>query len=97
MNNKIYVVISESGEYEDYLETICKAFKDIRDAEKYKAKLEDEEQGYRDMTIKCRECAGLNKECPFYMQPYDNGDECDNYEPYHTPVYFRIDEIDYEE
>ena len=49
MNKKIYVVISESGEYEDYLEIICKAFKDIRDAEKYKAKLEDERKsfGYR--------------------------------------------------
>lgn len=93
--NKIYLVISCSGQYEEYMESIEKGFMDYHKAEEFMHKLELEEKTYRDMANKCRECAGLNKECPLYTESlFDDGIECDVYNPYHDDVNFRIVEVE---
>lgn len=90
---KIYVIIGTTGEYEDKYERIIKAFTDITKAEKHLEELEDQERGYRDAAMRCRECAGLDKTCPFYVEPAYQDDECGAYEPYHDDEHFRIEEI----
>lgn len=97
MISKIYLVISCSGQYEEYYEKVEKAFKDVKKAEKYMDELKQIEQKSEEWANKCRECLGLNKECPFYTIPYDNGDECEAYNPYHDNKFFRIDEVELEE
>lgn len=94
---KIYLIIETSGAYGDRLEKVVKAFTDPKKAEACVTELEDQERGYRDAATKCRECAGLDKTCPFYMPPTFDGDECEAYEPYHDEVYFRIEEVNLEE
>ena len=94
---KIYFVKSTCGEYEDRIDTIEKACTDVKKAEDYVKELEDREQGYRDMADKCRECGGLNKECPFYTVPFYEIDGCENYHPWHDNIYFSIEEVDLED
>lgn len=97
MMNKAYLVIGMSGEYEDYTEIVYKGFKDIKKAEEYKAHLEEQEESRRSMVEKCSKCGGFDKDCPFYVAPYNLDEECENYEPYYESEDFRIDEIEFEE
>lgn len=94
--NRIYLVISMVGENEDFIESVEKAFGSIDKASKYKMELEDEEQFFRDRARMCRECGGLNKECPFYTLPTYAMDDCEAYDPYHDEVTYRIEEIEFE-
>lgn len=95
---KIYLIIEISGAYGDRLEKVVKAFTDPKKAEACVTELEDQERGYRDAATKCRECAGLDKTCPFYTKPaFDDEELCGSYEPWHDNEYFRIDEVDLEE
>lgn len=97
MISKIYLVISCSGQYEEYYEKVEKAFKDVKKAEKYMDELEDQEENNRKMAERCMECAGLCKEYQCYAEPFDAMDECECYEPYHDNKHFRIDEVELEE
>lgn len=93
--SKIYLVISSCGEYEERVETVEKAFKNIKRAELYKKELEEQENICRQMAKKCMECGGLNKDCPYYETPFfDYGDECENYNPWHDETDYRIDEVE---
>lgn len=92
--SKVYLVISCCGEYDDYLETVKMAFTDVKKAEDYVNELRDEEQGYRDMANKCRECMGIDKLCPCYTSSFDVSDECEAYNPYHDEREYRIDEVE---
>ena len=97
MKNKIYVVISYQDEYDFNSKKIEMAFSTAEKAEQYMKDLIDREQGYRDAAEKCRNCAGLDKDCPFYMIPFDSTEECENYSPWHDNVEYRREEIEYEE
>ena len=92
--DRAYLVVSYSGEYEDYCEKVEKAFTDIKKAEIFMEALKGEEQFCRDQASKCRECMGLDKTCPFWSEPYDNSDECEAYDPWHDEINFRIDEVE---
>lgn len=92
--SKIFLVVSYSGEYEDYFEQVEKAFADIKKAEIFMEALKAEEQFCRDQALKCNECMGLDKTCPLWSEPYDNSDECEAYNPYHDEREYRIDEVE---
>lgn len=93
----IYLLVSCVGDYEDYREHVEKAFGNKDVAELFKHELEETENSERAMADKCRECAGLNKDCPFFLEPFDGMDECDNYNPYHDNITYKIVEVPYEE
>lgn len=86
----IYLVISCIGEYDNYREYIERAFNSREKAEGFLKEREASENNERAMADKCRECAGLNKECPFYIDSIDISDECENYKPYHDNVTYKI-------
>ena len=92
--SKIYLVVSCCGEYEDYRETVEKAFKDIIKAKSYMEELESEEEERRSMAEKCRECEGFKDiACPMYIESaYENG--CESWEPWYEPKTFIIREVE---
>lgn len=93
--SKIYLVVSCSGEYEDYLETVEKAFADFNKAATFKNELEQEEQKQRDLANRCLNCNGADKDCPMYMAPFYKEDPCESYNPWHIITDYRIDEVEY--
>lgn len=95
--SKIYLVIESCGEHEDRIDMPIKSFKDITKAGAYVIELEGFERTQRNWADRCRECAGTNKECPMYSEPYDITDGCGSYEPHHDNRSYRIEEIDLEE
>lgn len=92
--SKIYLVVSCVGEYEDYEESIEKAFKDFNKAVNYKAELESEEEYQRECSEKCRDCGGYDKTCPLYEEPDFKEDACLAWNPWHDNVEYRIDEVE---
>ena len=95
--SKIYIVKSCSGEYEDYVEANVKAFADVHRAEELITILEEEEQVNRKNAKRCRECGGINLECPFYIEPAWEDMGCQNYNPWHDDTHYIIDEVEYDE
>ena len=95
--SKIYLVMSQCGEYEDYYECVEKAFTDVKKAEAYLLEKESSEETYRWLANKCRDCDAGDKTCPYYIPPTHKFDPCENYEPYHDNVNFRIEEVEIEE
>lgn len=95
--SKIYVVISYCGEYEDYTETIEKAFSNFDKALNFMEELEAEEQNQRDLTNKCMNCNGEDRDCPMYAEPFYTDDLCESYNPWHDEVYYKITEVEYVE
>ena len=88
---KIYLVIGFS---DDYVEVTKKGFVDIKKAEEYKAELESQESLLRDHSIRCRNC--IDK-CPLYSPPSYNDDYCESSVAYRNDIYYKIEEIDFEE
>ena len=97
--NKIYAVISTSGSYDERYECVERCFKDIKKAEAYKAELEADNEKALAMATKCRECAGICKDCPLWIASTDILDECENYMnyAYYCNIDYHIREYDYEE
>lgn len=94
---KINVVISCCGEYEDYRETIERGFTDKRRAEAFMQTLREDEEYWQSRANKCKECGGTDKTCPFYIEAFHTDVGCENYEPCHDEVEYRIDEIELED
>ena len=92
--NKIYLVYSAHGEYDDYKETIEMAFTDINKAQDYIKELEDRENGYKCMADKCSKCSGHDNNCPFYVEPTYYDDRCENYNPHYDKVYYGLKEVE---
>lgn len=92
--SKIYLVVSCVGEWECYVETVKKAFKDFNKAVAFMSELEAEEIEQRDCSHKCRECNGYDKTCPLYEDPDFKEDPCQAWNPWHDNVEYRIDEVE---
>lgn len=90
----MYLVKSSVGsrETDDYKETTEMVFADKDSAEEYKNRLQDEENKQRTWADKCRECVGLDRECPLWIEPFDGMENCDNYCPYHDDVTYWVEE-----
>ena len=95
--SKIYIVKSCCGEYEDYVEANVKAFADVHRAEDLVTILEEEEQAERKAAERCRECGGINLECPLYVEPLNKDIGCEAYCPWHDDAHYIIDEVEYDE
>lgn len=95
--NKIYAVYCYGGEYDTYFEIVEKCFKDIKKAEAYKAEREEDNEQTIWLSRKCRNCDGLNKNCPFYLDPSFADEGCANYCGQYESVCYKIVELELEE
>ena len=92
--SKIHVVVESVTEYDDI---ILKAFKSVDRAIEYKEDLEQEEKWIRKISHDCKTCDRQNIKCPFYMLAFRKDDGCENYDPYHEDVYYKVVKVELEE
>jgi len=94
--SKIYIVISGSGEGEDYHEFIEKAFRDAKKAEAYLNELTSDNKRMMEMAERCRNCDGHDASCPLWIEPTDITDGCDNYinNAYYENIDYLIEEVE---
>lgn len=75
---KVYAVFMTTGKWEDYYEELIKVFVDKEVAEKYVAARMEYEMGERDLRERCAACIYPNRDCPFFVEPQDVLDGCEN-------------------
>lgn len=99
MSKIIYGVFKHSGEWEDYRKELVKCFPTIDAANNFRDFLEKEEEIDRLNSKRCKECGGLNKECPLWVEPFDDGGECLKYynRAWHDEETYTVEEVPYEE
>ena len=99
MDKIIYGVYKIVGESEDRDKFILKCFPTIKAANAYRDYRENEEKIDRKNSKRCRDCGGFNKECPLWVEPFDNSGECAEYynRAFRWNATFIIEEIPYEE
>lgn len=96
--DKIIYGVYRCDEAQEY-KVLEKCFSNLNDAEAFKTLLEKEEEIDRNNSKRCWDCAGINRECPLWVSPFDNDGECGEFYnmAFHNNKTFTIEEIKNEE
>lgn len=95
----VYGVYRNGGEGEEAYHELDECFNTRSQAESYRQKLEDAEEEARSLMALCKCCTGTNRDCPMWVEPFDDSNECLNYYEYslHDQETYTIEEMEFEE